>query len=365
MLTGLVMQTCVEPFNTGAAYETNLITVEGTLTDLPEPQFVRLRRSVSNASTSVSQPVRGIRVEVLVDDAPLLLTEATPGDYALPTGFRGQLGRRYRLRFQIDGVRYESTEEILPAAPAIGRVYDRFDTEAIRLLGSESMPVFQPGHRVYLDLLDPVGIRNFYRWDWTLWERQDVCQTCDNGLYYYGQGCFITNTGTLYDYFCEQRCWAILQSRLINVMADTYSDGQTITGREAARIPFYNRSGALVEIRQQALTQAAFRYYKLLADQIQNTGSLADTPPASIFGNVSNVTNRNDKLVGFFTAVGVSKIRYWLSRENAALFDGPPLGLLGRPIQPEPSTPSPPRPPLAPCTLTDNRTPVQPEGWRD
>lgn len=360
---------CVEPFETRLNFDTNLVTVDGTLTDLADPQLIRLRRSVSTTRNSVSQPLRGASVEVIVNgQTRLVLPETSPGDYALPGGFVAQPGATYQLRFSTQGTQYESTVEKMPASKPITRVYDTFDPEAI--VGRVgTVTVFQPGHHLYLDTDDPAGTGDYYNWTWTSWERQETCATCTQGLYYTGRGCVrdpsLPDDNT-YDYQCEQRCWEIFRNRLINVMSDTYSDGRPIRGREIAQIPLYTSSGALIEVRQQALTAGAFRYLKLLADQTQNTGSLADTPPASIFGNVSNVNDPNEKAVGYFTAASVSQIRYWLSRTNAR--GARPIGLLGgRSPNPEPTSvpPAPPRPPLAACFPSATRTPVKPEGWRD
>ncbi len=370
LLAGLAAG-CVEPFEASLRYNTDLVTVEGTLTDLAEPQVVRLRRSVSTDRNSVSQPLSGARVEVVVNGQnPLLLSESATGsgNYVLPTGFRAVPGSTYQLRFRTaQGTQYESTMEKMPVGKPIARVYDAFDPEAIESSSTGSTPYFQPGHHLYLDTQDPPGTGDFYNWTWTLWENQSVCATCEQGKYFTGRGCvrdLSLASDNVFDYLCGQRCWQIFRNRAINVMTDAYTDGRTITGRPIADIPLYSSSGALVEIRQQALTAGAFRYLKLLADQSQNTGSLADTPPAAIFGNVSNVANPNEKAVGYFTAASVSQMRYWLSRQNTPRTVRP-LGLLGgRDINPEPPSPPSDRPPFAPCTPTDFRTPNQPDGWR-
>lgn len=181
----------------------------------------------------------------------------------------------------------------------------------------------------------------------------------------------------MYDYTCRTECWAIFTSFQLNVFADTYSNGGMISARKVAQIPFYQHAPCLVEIRQSALTSAAYRFYKQYQDQTQNNGGVADSPPSAIVGNIQNVANPQESVVGFFTASAVSIKRYWLDRKDT---QGIPPGLFvainGREPIPEPSLPASPvisiittipqKPPYtAVCSPTDSRTPFKPEGWRD
>ncbi len=150
---------------------------------------------------------------------------------------------------------------------------------------------------MYARFNDPPGERNFYGWSWTLWEKQDWC----GSVKAYDQ-----STG-YYDYNCRTKCWELLFSENLTLFADTYSDGRTVTGQVVAKIPYYQpvspiSAGALVEIRQYSLSPGAYRYFKLLTDQTQNTGGLADTPPTPLIGNIRNLGNEIDIVTGYFTA---------------------------------------------------------------
>jgi len=209
-----------------------------------------------------------------------------------------------------------------------------------------------------------VGTRNFYAWSWTLWEKQNWCGS---------EKAFGQLTG-YYDYNCRTKCWDLLFSEKFTVFADTYSDGRTIGGQLVAQIPYYQEAGpttggALVEIRQFALTPAAYRYFKLFSDQTQNTGGLVDTPPAPLIGNVRNLVDELEIVTGYFSASAVTTYRHWIDRTTAT---GPPIGFFqalnnGRIPNPEPFS-CPPmgdcRPPTLICLPSDTRTPNQPEGWQ-
>ena len=380
-LAGLVVA-CVEPFvPQGLNLEGAILVVDANLTDQPEAQTVRLVYSVAKPFNEFEEaPLSGATVTVLVNDAPRALRETTPGLYEMPVGFQGKVGERYQLRFTTpEGRRYESGVETMQAVSPIEKAYDTFDPQAI---ANVEKTRFTPAHLIYLDTPDPPGQRNFYRWSYTLWEKQDWCFSCQNSVLLGGtvpervntctQNGFVANNPEppgIYDYNCRSKCWEILFGEELNVFSDQFTNGQRIVGRLVGRVPYYQAQGALVEIRQQALTVEAYRYYQLFASQTQANGGLADTPPAPLVGNVRNLANEKEIVSGYFTASAVSKIRYWLDRKNAT---GTAINLFqlqngGRYPVPEPysRTPFETRPPTALCVPGDTRTPSQPEGWRE
>lgn len=366
---------CIDPYDPGLKLTANVLVVDGSVTDLPERQKVKISRSQVYSGRSATAPLPGARVEIVVNGntvIPLTENREIRGLYEAPEGFRGQAGNSYQLRFSLaDGQRYESTAEPLVVAPRIEKVYDKFDAKGI---ANAEKTVFSPAHLLYVDVQDPASERNFYRWNWTLWESQVWCASCERGIFiqtnaFTGDGfCQSDRTlpvGNVFDYTCISPCWDIFQGYELNLFADNFSNGKTIVGRLAAKIPYYQAQSALVEIRQQGLSAGAYQYYRLFETQTQTVGGLADTPPAPIVGNIRNVANDQEPVVGYFSASGVASVRYWLTRQNTGTV---PIGLMyalfGRNANPEPSSPLPPRPPASRCVLSDTRTPVKPAGWR-
>ncbi|TAG72057.1 MAG: DUF4249 family protein [Runella slithyformis] len=212
--------------------------------------------------------------------------------------------------------------------------------------------------------------KNAYLWKWELFEAQEICITCEKGILNSRTlQCVNASTPFAYDYQCQGNCWELFYSTDINIMSDVFSNGRTITGRRVAQVPYYSDLGALVEVQQYAVSNEAYQYYLLLRDQTQTTGTLADTPPAPIVGNVRNINDRSEIVVGYFGAAGVKKMRYWVNRNGFSQQGGVKTPLLGRATNLEPTTPPAPptfetRPPLYPCIASRNRTPIRPQGWR-
>lgn len=402
----------------------DLIIVDGTVTNLTERQIIQLNRSRADPLTGRfgTTPITRAIVEVVVDSLEVIACHETiDGSYQLPSDFKGRVNHAYQLRFALpDGTRYQSTQQIMRAVPAIINVKAQFNPTSLPAQSYDgTINQFRAAHELYVDWQDPSDQQNYYRWDWDLYEKQDWCRSCSQGVYavyailpnvYRGfsyvsgnalyEDCFIpvvtNNIGQppvhletyVYDYSCRTQCWEVLHSYNINVFTDQYSNGGLNTNYKVAQIPYYTHAPCLVELRQSSLSSDAYRYFKLFQEQTQNTGGLADTPPSALVGNIRAVANSRESVIGYFTASEVSAVRYWLDRKDAT---GLPLGATDpagpselpgaelfyalnlRQPKPEPTFPppkvqiygGPSRPPTAVCVPGNSRTPFKPEGWRD
>jgi hypothetical protein len=379
----LTLYACVDQYDPDLTANTNLIVVEGIITDLADVQTISLSRSRSSRDSLTRIPIQRATVTVLVNGTTSVrLTEVQPGTYQFPAGFRGQVGSSYQLHFRTEqGVDYESSVETMAPVPPVLRAYDTFNQQGIKTT-ADSRPV--PTNDVYVDFQDPASQTNFYLWRWRLYESQLWCATCEQGRYTLTDigpvgsgpvnvlGCVRDTTlgiFNLFDYPCRGLCWDIFYSTDINTFADLNANGRPQLGRKVASIPIYQRDQALLVIEQLSLSPNAYRYYKLFADQTQNTGTLADTPPAPTVGNVRNLTNGSENVVGYFSAASVAVLPYKLIRQNVTT--GSFQGLFYAINRRFPSVETPRNGgsttgagvPSAVCIPSRTRTDLLPPGW--
>lgn len=370
LLIGLWLNACVEPFELDVVSEIEILTVDAKLTDLPEPQFFTITTSVNNKGNAYSVPLEKLKAKVQINGTETIaLTEQKPGVYYFPASFTTKAGNTYQLFFEKpDGTQYESLVEAMPLAPEISNVHNEFEPKGVvDFEGAQ-----QPAHYVYIDTNDPGETQNNYIWTYKHYERQYFCASCYESRYYLKPtpGCypdpFYTNTKRRTDYACDGKCWDIFYNPQLEVMSDVFFNGKAVINKLIAKVPYYSVEGCLVEISQQCVSGNAYHYIKLLSDLTQHTGTLVDTPPAAIIGNIKNLKNPEEKIAGFFMVSSIRKSLYWLDRKNATTA---PIsfGLLGHQPIYEPSSipPDPPRPPLALCIESRYRTPKQPAGWRN
>jgi hypothetical protein len=412
-LLALLLPACIDPEDLVLRGTVDIVVVDGTITNLAEPQTILLNYSRADRLTGRfgTLPITKAHVEVVMDSSLITLAhETTDGHYQLPADFKGQIGHAYQLRLILsDGTHYESSQQVMPPLARIDKIQAQFNPKS---LFPPVAGYYTSGHDVFIELQDPAEQRNFYRWDWTDYEPQYWCRSCESGFYsvynVLGDGigsyrsgpnlledCFyppnfnydpLLGGGTL-DYRCRTQCWEMLHNYQVALFDDQYTNGGLIPAFKIAAIPFYQHGPCLVHVRQSSLTPDAYRYFKLFQTQTQNTGGLADTPPSVPVGNVHNVANPQEKVVGYFTASGVFSKPLYIDRLD---YEGVPLGYdpikgypeglggelfyalyrrLPRPEEPPRPGFRPlfiddtPRPPTALCAPIDQRTPFKPEGW--
>ena len=388
---------CVDSLEQTLSQRVNIVVVDGSISNLDEPQVVHLNRSKSDSLTGRfgTLPITGAIAEFIVDSLRIVpLTETEAGRYQASGDFKGQVGHAYQLRFTLkDGTQYQSLPEVMLPVPPIQKVYEQFNPNSLPE-GQRVNGRYAAANDVFIDWQDPASEHNYYRWDYKLWEKKAWCRSCANGWYivydlddkYLVEACTTpANQGYwINDYPCRTACWEILHNFDLNVFDDAYSNGGLIQRRRVAQIPYYQDNGCLVEIRQSTLTRKAYQYYKLAQDQTQNNGGVADTPPTALIGNVKNMANPQEPVVGYFTASAIAPTRYWLDRkENTGKSPGLFVALnLRKPstedgslVDPESGFIKPTvvpifskrytRPPTAVCVEGDNSTATKPLGWRD
>ena len=352
---------CVGVYDVRYELSANIVTVDGFVRD-NDLTSISIRLSQSYQKSLSDKPIKGCLAEILVGNgAKIKLEENENGLYVAPNSFRGTVGQTYQLRFKTpDGKDYQSTVEKLNSVSSIQKIYQQFNQKG--LLSADGKNTVGSTFDIYIDTNDPTNQKNFYLWEWSQWEKLYICITCQNGtLNGTTAVCEPNNFSSVtYDYVCSGDCYGILHNSKINVLADTYVNGLPIVGRLIAQTPYYSKQGSLIEVRQYGVSATAYDYYKLLSDQSETTGTLTDTPPAAIIGNVRNINDPTENIAGYFGAASMAKTRFWIDRNG--FNDGVIVPLLGREPQLEPNTPF--RPPTMPCLPSRNRTPIKPDGWK-
>ncbi|GAB3580546.1 DUF4249 domain-containing protein [Hymenobacter daeguensis] len=125
------------------------LAIEGNLADDGHPCTVLISRSVSYTQTNTFPAVSGA-VVTLSDDAgglETLVETSTPGQYQGRT-VRGQTGRRYTLRVEVEGQAYVATSAMPTAVPFAG-------------LRAQKAPI-GTSIQALPEFLDPAGVRNYY-----------------------------------------------------------------------------------------------------------------------------------------------------------------------------------------------------------
>lgn len=367
----ITLASCVDPFGIDYNLNKGIIIVEGVLTDEFSDQYIQLKESKIISTNKVSSiiPLKNCIVEIIIDGIEKVSFAENPddpGNYLGPKGFKAEPNKSYQLIFKTsNGTTYKSKLERLVKGAEIKNVYQQ-----LKVTGKTGDKIYNGVHEIYLDTDDPAGIKNYYLWDYNLYEAQEVCLTCDAGERYYSRplpGVCIKDLPPalryiVYDYECYGGCWEIIHPNKINIMSDEFSEGKTIKARKVAEVPIYHlNSGSLIEVKQQSINANIYKYYQILMEQSQKSGGLADTPPVSLIGNIES--SDNSTVAGYFRVTDETKYYHWVDRSDVLKTDLKPVFILGRPTNFEPSAEDVTRPPLVACVNSYTRTNIRPKGW--
>lgn len=260
------------------------LVVDGSVTDGPGPHEVRLTRAAAFAQSGEGA-IRGVAgaVVTITDETTgrrVRLAETSPtGTYRTGEGeLTGIPGHTYRLQVGLpDGATVRSATETMPRPVPIDSARAVFQ------------PNPSPGFEVRVSSPEPAGAPNYYRWS--------VRSTFEAP---------VLPEPMLPPYFC----WAddgIGQE--VAVRSDRLIDGERIAD-ERVRFVASGPETSLayqVDVTQETLTQNAFAFWTKIEEQVENVGDPFAPPPSPVRGNLRNETNPEERILGFFRAVGATR----------------------------------------------------------
>jgi Domain of unknown function (DUF4249) len=365
-----LVNSCITPIaNFEQVANKSFLTVESFITDEQGQQRTRIYMSADKILGSYFTPVSRAKVYI-VDEKGVkedLVEQAAKGTYLTSSKFVGRVGGTYTLNIEtIDGKKYQSTAETMKPVPEIEKIITQFEVLDNYAKGDPR----RGGFNIYVDLQDPATLGDNYQWYWKHYQRANFCETCVGGTYnFFSNTCVYPRVpiDQIWNYQCDGDCWDISFSTDLNIFSDTYLNGQRITGKQVARIPFDGVSKYYLQFEQRGITRNSYNYYQSLNAQTQNTGTLFDVPAETRFSfNIKSMTNPEEKILGIFDVYSVRKRIFYIDRT------------LGVPAGESPVTkPSIGDifscPPGGPSTCKDKvqcieglfRTPFKPTGWKD
>jgi len=330
----LFIASCIDPIDTEVDREVNILIVEGAITTGPGPHKIRLSRSAQYGGIVVGSSIRPvIKASVFIRDSHgnrVTLTEEifsffdppsnriishNTGVYSTANEFSAVVGNNYTLFITTaNGIEYTSLpEKIIPA------------TEILELSAEfKKVPAanneFITGFDVYATFQDPLEEQNFYMWKNT--GTYKIITFPALHLIFTLFGPAIADPKD-----CCRECWVTESSadRSLQIRSDNDVNGNLVTDRAA----FIEDDGLrftdkyLVRIELQTLNREAFQFFQLLNEQLSINGDIFDSPPATIRGNMINLTNPDENVIGYFRASDTSIDSMFLTRDM--LLEAKPL----------------------------------------
>jgi hypothetical protein len=335
----ILFDSCVDILDYSTVDNNQQLVVDGFITDAPGPYTVRLtktRRSSDflpyktiSAKSVIISDTEGNSEQLIEKDAGVYQTS--------PTGIRGQMGKEYFVRIELDdGKVYQSTPEKITPAGRIDTAYYEFE----KVVSPKGIANYQ--FRIFMDSHGNSEGDNYFLWKLVgtykviaspelhiLLRPKPVKdpRPCSGFV-------VIRETGMLgYVRPCECcQCWVNQVDSKANV-----NDNYLISNAEFKKVDmgvipvefWYFWEKTMVTVQQLSLSKSAYTYWKTVKDQQEGAQSLFQPSIGKVKSNI-RLTTGAEEVQGYFFAASVAKKVFFLTYLDIPLGPGvipepPPL----------------------------------------
>jgi|688.fasta_scaffold13490_8 hypothetical protein len=283
---------CITPFEVDTTSAIGQIVITGRITNLKEQEPIMIQ---ATSTSGLRPPLANAIVKVIENGTnAIVLEENLPGRYFFPPSVIGKPGSTYELKVTLaDGRSYKSKPQRLPDANGSGKLTYQITSKGI--IDSEGTIRTTPFVKVLSNVsLEKKGL--YVKWD--VFETYYLSPTDFPDIFNaIPAPCFVTNT---------------VGRQNIKLFNGTISQGTTLTNVEIAEreIDKTFAEKHMFSVYQTSLTPDAFEYWRKVQLLLSQAGSIFDTPPAPIEGNISNEQNSKEIVLGFFEASNVTIDRF-------------------------------------------------------
>lgn len=278
------------------ALQIPLLVVEANLDPGAGATNVRLSRTTRLGDPTLIRVENNAVVTVEGKDNSLRTLNFTGNGNYFSANLSLILNNEYRLRIKSSGKEYLSDYVKAISNPPLDSIsWDR-NSDGVQL---------------YLNTNDPANTTKYFRWDYTeTWE-----------IHSYFVSTHIFQNGSL-----RQRnfpaedvsvCWKnspstrILLANSVQLQSGLISKAPVVFIKTGDEKLFFRYS---IIAKQYALSKEAYNFFEILKRNSEDIGSFFGPLPSELKGNIQNVNQPNETVIGYVTASAVTEKRIFISR---------------------------------------------------
>jgi hypothetical protein len=311
----LILSACIDPYKIELTEGQSYLSVQGFITTEEGPHTVVLTRTATYGSVfeGLIRPVRQATVSIRDSEGVtvFLQEEGVSGIYRTPAGYRAEIGKSYSLQIQLfEGQTYASLPEtVLPVANL-----QNVEFRQLRI-PSENRLLDRVGVQLIANFSDPGDQVNQYFWRLL----PATFQLVTHPERYTNPPDHPTNPRGPAPKECCALCYT--QENLLqayHVVTDENFNGLS-TKEPVAYIEDNGRRFRGIyraDVQQMAISPNAYRFLKLVQQQIRISGSVFDQPPANIRGNMIGLSDPKEVVLGYFFAGASSINRIYIDQKD-------------------------------------------------
>lgn len=297
----IAFYSCQKPIDIKATTtNANILVVEGLINAGAGLTTINLSRTVLIGNKTTANPEGGATVTIENDQATVAtLKEGVKGSYSSsPTILNLDKTKQYRVRIKL----------------ANGKIYlsDLVDVKITPPIDSVGYTVKNNGIEIYANTHDDTNNTRYYLYNYTeAWQF--------NAKYFSG---YISNGSSLSARNQAQlvsSCYG--ETSTANIFLNSTA---ALTQDVAYQFPlaFIEGSSEKISIKysifvtQTALTKQAYAFWENLKKSTEALGSIFDAQPSQLIGNVHNIADANEPVIGYISAGTVQTKRIYIYKHE-------------------------------------------------
>lgn len=292
----LVVAGCLDPYVPPISdKEVQFLVVDGFVNSGNRSAEVKLSFAVPLYAESTYNPLSNASVQIEGEDGTLIpLLETKPGVYT-EQALNVANGKKYQLRVKALGNEYLSDPVELKRSPILDSVTWRTD---------------EFGTTIYVDSHDVTDATKFYLWTFTeTWEYN--APEYSGYIWDAKNGVMSIRKPNEFIYICYK---TVTSTRVL------ITSTQTNTQDVVADFPltFIKKGSRRLQrtysilVQQRALDEQAYNFWKNIQRTTEQVGGLFDAMPGQVSGNIHNVNNPDEQVLGYFAGGEVQEKRIFI-----------------------------------------------------
>jgi Domain of unknown function (DUF4249) len=296
---------CIEVFNPALNNNSGLLVVDALITDESRSYDVYLTRSIPNLNSKVTV-VKGAVVRIRDDSGnETVLSEVSAGHYITDVNkFTGIVGKRYILYIRTSsGVEYQSDTCKMLGVSLIDQVTFRksvknSDNGINDLTG---ISIFVDGHATSKE-------NCYLRWDFN--ENWKIVVPFPPEYAFSGSNVFTAIAEK------NKYCWRTGKSQGILIYSFQDQDSPVVKDQELYFVvPSTSDRFSVrysIGVNQYVISQKEFEFWNKLKETNEDVGGMFERQPYSITGNIKNIRDPKEPVLGYFQVASCSSKRLYI-----------------------------------------------------
>ncbi|MCD4834182.1 MAG: DUF4249 domain-containing protein [Bacteroidales bacterium] len=309
LILSLIVLGCKDEFLLDSKTYESLMVVDGLITNEEGPYMVKISRSLP-VNHLEKIPYENCIVTLIENTGTTeILTEIEPGKYMTSeSGIKGVIGNEYSISiYTPEGKEYHSAFQELKELVDLDSVY----AESTKLIDID-YPFGLPGYQFYINTKTAPTQENYFLWSMTETFEYDI----DHELAYVETrfGDYLYNNPR-YDTLIT--CW---RTQNVNYIFTGTTSKLSIPQIAHQPLHFVGTDtkkltkGYSALIQQYTIGENAYNYWQGIEEQSSNENLLVSSQPYTIKGNIENINNDEEIVLGYFTVASVSQKRIFVEK---------------------------------------------------